>query len=145
MGYTHYFPQTRSFTKDEWNQVKDGVKSIVRHCLSESIKLQFEYNDKRPPEISEKIIRFNGEGDLGHETFYVSKVMNHNSWENKTQPAFQFCKTARKPYDLAVCLSLLRIKSVAPDVLNIGSDGDEEWNQVYPVYKTIFGEESPRL
>ena len=42
---------------------------------------------------------FNGIGDLSHETFALN--VGENEWN--------FCKTARKPYDLAVCMILLSL------------------------------------
>ena len=40
-----------------------------------------------------------------------------------------FCKTARKPYDIAVTSMLLRCRHLAPDAFLIASDGawDLEW------------------
>lgn len=145
MGYTHYFPQSRDFTSEEWRQIKDGIRKVVAYSVEQGVKLQYEYNDARKVSITDKLIRFNGPDELGHETFYVSKIMTHNSWEDKTQPAFQFCKTARKPYDLAVCLSLLRIKAVAPDAIRLSSDGDwdAEWQASRTAYKELFEEEAP--
>lgn len=147
MGYTHYFSQSRSFSKDEWNRVKDGLRKIVCQCIGEGIDLQFEYDDERELEISDTMIRFNGVDDMGHETFIVCKdVPKHQAWEDHTKPVFQFCKTARKPYDLAVCLSLLWIQSVAPNVLQIASDGgNAEWNPVRQIYQNLFGEKPPKI
>jgi len=148
MGYTHYFPQSRSFKSDEWEKAKDGVKKIVEYCQSQGITLQYEYNDSSDVAITDKVIRFNGVGDdLGHETFYISKDLTYEDWQDKTKPAFAFCKTARKPYDLAVCLSLLKIKEIAPDAIQISSDGDwdSEWKQPRSVYKELFKTEPPKI
>lgn len=59
---------------------------------------------------------------------------------------FNFCKTARKPYDLAVTLVLLAAHEVASGALDIGSDGDWDENESYgggwvvprQVYKDLF-------
>ena len=69
------------------------------------------------------------------------------SRQDKTKPSFAFCKTARKPYDLAVCLSLLRIKEIAPDAIELSSDGDWdiEWVNSRLVYKELFGNEPPKI
>ena len=57
--------------------------------------------------------------------------------------AFDFCKTARKPYDLAVCLVLLAMKRHAPKSVKVSSDGDwdGEWKEAREVYKSLFGVE----
>jgi hypothetical protein len=148
MGYTHYFPQSRSFKNDEWKTAKDGVKKIVEYCQKQGIALQHEYNISKKPSITSKVIRFNGVGEeLGHETFYISKAITYQDWQDKTKPSFAFCKTARKPYDLAVCLSLLRIKEIAPDAIELSSDGDWdiEWVNSRLAYKELFGNEPPKI
>jgi len=88
-------------------------------------------------------IRFNGKGNEGHETFIITKKKPEpKPWENGE--SFDFCKTARKPYDLAVCLSLLVCSSHAPDCIRIGSDGDwdSEWTESRNVFKELFGVEA---
>lgn len=89
--------------------------------------LQYEYNDARQPKINSRQIRFNGAGEDSHETFYISKSKPKSS--TLSDGAFGFCKTARKPYDVAVCLILMVIHKHAPDVLKISSDGS--WNDPY--------------
>jgi len=41
--------------------------------------------------------------------------------ENSPKSRF-FCKTARKPYDKAVCLAILHVKSVAPKSISQGTE-----------------------
>jgi hypothetical protein len=55
--------------------------------------------------------------------------------------SFDFCKTARKPYDLAVCLVYMILKRHAPKSVKISSDGDweQEWVEARKVYKELFG------
>lgn len=49
-------------------------------------------------------IAFNGVGDDGHETFYLSREARHH-----------FVKTLRKPYDTAVACILLRAHLLSPN------------------------------
>jgi hypothetical protein len=137
MGYTHYFRQNKSFNDSQWQQVVEGIKRIFDYCEEKKIKLQFEYNDPRPPVANEKCIRFNGKDEDGHETFYLVPESG----------GFQFCKTADKPYDLAVCLCLLYIESVAPGILEIKSDGNWEfdWVNARNAYASLFGTDPPVL
>ena len=71
-------------------------------------------------------IRFNGAGDLAHETFMVDRFSRE----------FEFCKTNRKPYDLAVC-SVLILVSLYAEGGEISSDGlgetytDSEWKDAW--------------
>lgn len=48
---------------------------------------------------------------------------------DKRRFLWDFCKTSRKPYDVAVSAILLRCHQLSPDALDIASDGgsDHEW------------------
>ena len=80
-------------------------------------------------------IRFNGVGELSHETFMVDRIYRD----------FEFCKTNRKPYDLAVC-SVLILVSLYADGGEISSDGlgdtytDSEWKDAWEFVSTAIPE-----
>lgn len=136
--YTHYFTQKRSFTDKEWDTIIAGAEEIIDYCTNvANIKLVQEENTDAKPILDSTTILFNGAGDLGHESFYLNKYIKFE--------CFQFCKTARKPYDLAVCLILLRVEAIAPGALAISSDGDEEWNFPRSIYKELFKQEDPTI
>ena len=61
-------------------------------------------------------IRFNGVGEDGHETFYLSP--DESGWG--------FCKTARKPYDIVVVAILSMLDEYLGDKFEWRSDGDNE-------------------
>ena len=57
----------------------------------------------------------------------------------------EFCKTNRKPYDIMVQLSMLRLKHHFPET-KISSDGDsEDWKNGRKLYKKIFGTAAPKM
>lgn len=100
-------------------------------------------------EISDEVIQFNGVGDDGHETFYINPVPEVPSWRDT---AFDFCKTARKPYDVPVAMILLAIDHFMPTVMTISSDGwwDEDtrnldydggWVHIREKFVDFFDEE----
>lgn len=62
------------------------------------------------------------------------------SFDREAKESFDFCKTARKPYDLAVCLVLLSMKRHAPKSVSLSSDGDwdAEWTEARGIYKELF-------
>ena len=94
MGYTNYWTRKRAFTNDEWKKVKDEYEWLKE--MGEGIIVdQSENKDE---------IMFNGMAikGLDHETFCIDKKNN--------DPSFNFCKTARKPYDLVVWHLLYFIK-----------------------------------
>jgi hypothetical protein len=91
------------------------------------------------------MIRFNGVNGEGHETFiFFKKMPKEQQISSDKSRHFYFCKTARKPYDLAVCLVLLSLAQHASKSVELGSDGDwnGEWTDVRRVYKELFGVES---
>ena len=162
MGYTHYYPQSRDFSKDEWKAVKDGARKAVRHCQRRGIGLARDW-DGGSPSVTDRSITLNGAGESGCETFYLPRLKEPrfdslNDVESlgvglgvglgdrprpvrPPEPKFQFCKTGGRPYDLAVCLILLVASSAAPGALEVGSDGDwdNDWAEARDAYREIFG------
>lgn len=114
MGYTHFYHQQRSFSKDEWNTLKELTQEIINYC---EVPLE-------DIEITDNRISFNGVDEDGHETFYINVIPHIPPWSDEP---FDFCKTARKPYDVPVAMVLLAVHHFFPDVMNITSDGD--WDE----------------
>lgn len=109
MGYTHYLHPQRHATQDEWNAIKDSW--LLLYHLGLFPKLH-------EPRVDDDIIHFNGVGNDGHETMILERE----------GLGFDFCKTARKPYDLAVVALLLIAHHHAPDAWEIKSDGGpDDW------------------
>ena len=106
MGYTNYWNSKQSFTDNEWKKVKDEYKWLKE--MAEGIIIDESKNDDE--------IIFNGNpiGNLDHETFYINKKNDKDS--------FNFCKTARKPYDLAVWHLLYFIKKETKAMKDISRD-----------------------
>lgn len=133
MGYTHYYELKSDLT----SEVLNDVSEIVNHYRS---ILAYERDEiDRKPMINREAIRFNGlEGD-GHETFLVKKGVR------------EFCKTARKSYDLPVCEVLAVLKYHYGDQFNLYSDGfstdeiDGNWEWAYENVKKRFNYEDFKL
>jgi methylase of polypeptide subunit release factors len=142
MGYTHYYYQQQSFTQKQWEKICLDAFEVVEHCVKSKVNLAFECDVSNPPEISNNKIRFNGVGNEGHETFVIQRTKPKNQF-NCGNDYFNFCKTARKPYDLAVGLILLIAKNHAPEVIKISSDGDwdVDWEEIRHAYNSLFGED----
>lgn len=132
MGYTHYFEQSSVCPADKWALIGRDAKKAIAWVQSQGIPLAFEYDKpNKSPVIDDLQIRFNGVGeDGGHETMRL----------DPSNVGFQFCKTATKPYDLAVCLVLLIAHQHAPGVWNVRSDGDgEDWKAAAKAFNDLFG------
>jgi len=137
MGYTHYWRQQRDFTETEWQELTRLTKLILADFLN--LQLYSELN------INKEEIRFNGKGDDGHETFLITKKKRakadyeeQHAYDKKG--AFNFCKTAHKPYDkyvVAVLCALYNLSDAPPQsnrsahpMSEITSDGNtEDWTE----------------
>lgn len=112
MGYTHYFKNEgheddkKNFlkvvaeAKKLYDNLPEHSESAGGYYAEEPLKL-FGGHGEGEPVFNENSIIFNGDAskDLDHETFAVYP-----------KPFHDFCKTARKPYDLMVCAVLISMK-----------------------------------
>jgi len=131
MGYTHYAHQHRSFTVKEWSRICAEAKVIFFKATIDGIPLRDWDGEGKKPTISDERIAFNGRGDDGHETFSVTSEKEPcPEWKEQAdydrEGAFNFCKTARKPYDPVVVSMMVMIKAVAPSAYDFDSDGGME-------------------
>lgn len=115
MGYTSYYSQVGPKpTNAEWEQICAEASAILtRHA---DIVCRESDQPDDPPQIDGRYIIFNGRAEDGHETMVV----------DREQQGFEFCKTARKPYDAAVVEVLRAVKKICPKWLELSSDGDGE-------------------
>lgn len=113
MGYTHYWtPQP--LDEEAWNRVAEVARRAIEEAKRDDIKVCYEFDlPSSEPLVSGETIRFNGPGDEGHETFSVER--SGGAWD--------FCKTASKPYDTVVCAVLLALRD---EGYTVTSDGDME-------------------
>ena len=64
-------------------------------------------------------------GDCSHESFILEKHFKPEEWQEPEQGKyFNFCKTAYKPYDLAVNICLIIAKHHLKDQIEVSSDGN---------------------
>lgn len=125
MGYTHYWTQTRDFTREEWSQIREDMEALlidVQHV--QGIPLANGMGEPgTSPEITDDKIWFNGAGDDRHETFCLDRVRPpKEEWQSRR--GNDFCKTGRAPYDLAVTAALCYLASVTDPISHsVSSDG----------------------
>ena len=134
MGYTHYW---ESYAR----KIPEGAVDIIREIVDKAYAagvVQYEHDDKRPPVVSDTVIRFNGVGEGGHETFYFD--VNDDYRASSGRP-FAFCKTARKPYDDVVMRVLIVLKSYIRDEIQVSSDGrfGVEWQKARDDMASEYG------
>lgn len=163
MGYTHYWrfknlPKNIEAGAEKFAAAselfQEGLKrlggkcKVTRYEYNPDWSLKSAHDEEVPmilrggngfgePKIDNTHIIFNGDGskDLDHETFYVT--MDYDAEDAK----FSFCKTARKPYDTAVCLALLCLEHEFGDDITVSSDGNRESGEAgWGLAKEIFAE-----
>ena len=128
MGYTHYWymPEGK-LEKRLWEHYSRMVEEIVGPDVGDGQEI-----DKLT--IDESVILF--EGLPAHETFWFGRELKQRSWREGQPLVFNFCKTARKPYDRHVTACLIGLKLVFKDGVRIRSDGDpDEWTAGYELFK----------
>jgi hypothetical protein len=157
MGYTNYYYVPVKMDKKKFKTLSEELQTaaglLPGNTSSASNPGQYAVLcggcGTGEPEFTKDTICFNGDESKGldHETFRIDRdnsqrAITHGS---KNGIVFDFCKTARKPYDLMVQISMLRLKHHFPES-NISSDGDpSDWKNGKALYKKIFGEVAPKL
>jgi hypothetical protein len=117
MGYTHYWQHgcLSDAVRKGWEAAMPAIRDIL-HRHKEILRLEYDKPSLRPLlDQLNFLIKFNGKGEDGHETFVV----------DLSRPDHAFCKTARKPYDLPVCEVLLVLLWNIPG-FSVGSDGSSK-------------------
>lgn len=145
MGYTHYWNNGTELSQATWNLFVADAKKLSENlpattdtaggCYSED---QLKLNGcmvSKEPVFNDNEIRFNGgsddDMDLGHETFLIKRA---------GMDSFEFCKTARKPYDLMVTACLLLYSHYFGDETDVSSDGlADEWVCASELIKEVLG------
>jgi hypothetical protein len=138
MGYTHYW--RRKPTLDS-NNFLDFSKDIIKIVQGVGMLLAYEYDEPtRPPQIDGDLIRFNGVGKDGHETFYFEREANTKYQKPGENEIFSFCKTAQKPYDLMVTAALIAAKHHFGIDIKVSSDGeDTDWEPTRKLCQNALG------
>ncbi len=128
MGYTHYW-----YIKDiqAVRRALPLVASDLRHLLPQLPPLA-GWDGAGAPTIEDREIAFNGVSPNDYETFLL--VSDPGAYINTERGLFGFCKTGRRPYDLAVQVALLLLKwhseAIAPGAVRLASDGDlADWDR----------------
>jgi hypothetical protein len=114
-GYTNYWEQSEDFTNSEWSKIVRLAKAAIKTAEKHGIVIRDGWG-KGKPKIDNKEIYLNGDGekDLDHETFRITK---------KLKDDWGFTKTARKPYDAVVATILVGIQKIAPKKFTARADG----------------------
>jgi hypothetical protein len=140
MGYTHSWENKgHENDKENFKKVLEDAKKLYKnmpkstdsaggYSKNQTLKLCGGDGTGKPI-FNENEIVFNGDNDLSHESFFITPYPID----------FEFCKTARKPYDLMVCAVLISCKKHLVN-FSYSSDGEEEeWEPAQKFYKEVCG------
>ena len=106
MGYTHYW-KSENLDEKQFNKAINRMRLVLE-------KQKNILN--MPKKKSKDSLLFNGLDDDAHEDFFLA--LNRD---------FNFCKTARKPYDIPVVACLCILEHFCPNA-EVSSDGHpDEW------------------
>ena len=135
MGYTHYFYS--KLNKEQIISVMNDIEKIIQkgtengYLEGGKIGNARSLEERRELPIYDRergVISFNGDVNLnsGNKNWWDSEL-NHESFAiipfANDEDEFNFCKTARKPYDKLVVASLFRLGYLFPDDFHWASDG----------------------
>lgn len=116
MGYTHYWTFNGSTKLDDeinyYNAIQDINRFVRWYDKKHHIASGYTAKSKKTYDG----VKINGIGNLRHEDFVLrDQLINSDN--------FNFCKTARKPYDILIVGSLLILKHHLKNNITISSDG----------------------
>lgn len=142
MGYTHYF-SSRAVSERNFKKLTSDMKKVEKFIKTNEIVAEISednlpsvvvelydgFGENKGVQYGKDYFTFNGseENDLGHENLVIQLGGDGG-----------FCKTARKPYDIVVCLMLISLKYHMKSSV-IRSDGKpNEWSQAFTLWGQIF-------
>lgn len=137
MGYTHYFRIEKPLAKKEFKLLVADARKLIKAGAKRGILLADGHGlIGTSPSITVDAIIFNGMDysekggeDGSHETLYLPQKAE----------GFNFCKTARKEYDLVVVAVLIALKKHFPST-EISSDGDsDDWKEGVRFCQEVLG------
>jgi hypothetical protein len=142
MGYTHYYYTPKNIGAKAFKALKEDVVKIIDYC-ERNLNIRHANgmgHTATKPVIENKTISFNGVGSDSHETLMICKERSHPEWDknNKSSTVFNFCKTARKPYDATVVAVLIALKHHVPKSKISGDGGIEGFDAGVAICEELF-------
>ena len=137
MGYTHYWYIADEISQDSWDKFLGDFRLVLPN-FENTLDIQGDQKLQHDKDM----IYLNGIGELSHETFLLERVTDTTGFTQRDDDGliFKFCKTALKPYDIAVCSALIIAKKHFDKSIMISSDGDnEEWKESKALCQKILG------
>lgn len=152
MGYSHYYYIPKEFDREKFKTLSEELRTVSDILPDISLG---DGHGEGTPIFSEDEIIFNGstKNDGDYETFLLM-ADNSEAYNRKSKDGlslvqnglmFDCCKTGGRPYDLMVCISLLRLKHHFPECRIASDGGTNDWREARVLYKKIFTEWPPNI
>lgn len=138
MGYTHYWYQHPELDAQIFHKAARDCRKV---CETLEIPLG-DADGLDEPVFGDDFIALNGAGDDGYESFDVERLYGEGSFNDPDELGryFDFCKTERRPYDLAVQCCLIVLAHYFGDQFKVTSDGNaEDWAQAMERCQVALG------
>jgi len=142
MAYSHYWKRPQIIRAEIFERILKDFELVLQAVRQRGILIR-GWDGTGNPVFDESEIRFNGMRILNqeHETFSLQRIYQPVEWEKPDGQGryFGFCKTALKPYDLLVCITLISAKHHYPE-MEIFSDGeDADWRGARQMAQWVVG------
>ena len=138
MGYTHYWYQAPQLDQDTFAKAAGDCRTV---CEKLDIPLA-DADGRGNPVFGEEFIAFNGRGEHAYEGFIVDRLFSVESHDDPDEHGryFDFCKTAHRPYDLAIQCCLIVLKHYFGDQFKVKSDGEQaDWAPAMEACQAALG------
>ncbi len=136
MGYTHYiYRPLTPVTDKQWDGFIADVKKILRKH-SGIVCREYDSPDEHPV-VDAHMVYFNGKGGEGHETCVVERVVKQPPHRATASEYFSFCKTNRKPYDVAVIAVYRCAQRHLGAKISSDGDGENGKKSAFPSYAEL--------
>ncbi|MDP2949233.1 MAG: hypothetical protein Q8P22_06820 [Chloroflexota bacterium] len=142
MGYTHYWSHDEELDHPALSRALADVGKVVRAVQDRGIVLRGP-GGTGEPDLTGFGVAFNGDAAQG-EDYESFSFPNQGEIAPEAGQFWAFCKTARRPYDLAVCAVLLVFKHHLGGQMRVSSDGgreEDEWLPAEALVKEVLGYE----
>jgi len=133
MGYTHYWTFGAFIEEKAYKTALTECRKIIK---ASPVPLGNAFGEGKPK--LNNGVWFNGVAEGAHETFALDREPIRESGSENT--GFNFCKTARKPYDVVVTACLCVLQEHLGKHVNVSSDGEPgEWEQGRALATKVLG------
>jgi len=137
MGHTHYWQRPAVLPADRFGAAAADVRRLLPTL---NVVLAGPLGEG-PAVLEEDRIAFNGAGPEGCESFEICQI---EAPLRQEQRILSFCKTQRRPYDLAVRAALIVLKHHLRPDLHVSSDADQkDWDKAEHVVRHALGYAGP--